>query len=126
VRVLLDTAVLIFAVETPERLSRQAERILKNAANLRELSSISLTEIAVKASLGKLQISVASAHQAIEDLDIRILPFTADHAFAMFELPLHHRDPFDRQIIAQALWEGIPVISPDETWRQYKGLRLVW
>lgn len=125
-RVLLDTAVLIFAVETPERLSRQAERILKNAANLRELSSISLTEIAVKASLGKLQISVASAHQAIEDLDIRILPFTADHAFAMFELPLHHRDPFDRQIIAQALWEGIPVISPDETWRQYKGLRLVW
>ncbi len=125
-RVLLDTAVLIFAVETPERLSRQAERILKNAANVRELSSISLTEIAVKASLGKLQISVASAHQAIEDLDIRILPLTADHAFAMFELPLHHRDPFDRQIIAQALWEGIPVISPDETWKQYKGLRLVW
>src|ERR1700677_5213633 len=106
-RVLLDTAVLIFAVESPERLSKRARAALKNPDNIRELSAISLTEIAIKTTLGKLDISAEIVRQAIRDMDIRILPFTADHAFRLFELPAHHRDPFDRQIIAQALSENI-------------------
>jgi PIN domain nuclease of toxin-antitoxin system len=59
-------------------------------------------------------------------LDIRTLPFTAEHAFQLFELPLHHGDPFDRQIIAQALSEQIPVVTPDEKFRLYHGLSVVW
>jgi len=126
VRVLLDTAVLVFAVEAPDRLSKRAHAALRNPENVRELSSVSLTEIAVKTSLSKLNISAAIARQAIQDMDIRILPFTSDHAFRVFELPLHHRDPFDRQIIAQALSEDIAVVTPDEQFGWYKGLRVIW
>lgn len=125
-RVLLDTAVLIFSVEAPDRLSKRALSVLKSSGNLRELSSISLTEIAVKATLGKLGFSEESARQAILDMDVRILPFTADHAFRLFALPVHHRDPFDRQIIAQALSENIPVVSPDQRFKSYKELTVIW
>jgi PIN domain nuclease of toxin-antitoxin system len=125
-RALLDTAVFIFAVESPRRLSARAAAVLKNPHNIRELSSVSLTEIAIKATLGKLNISAEDARQAIQDMDIHILPFTADHAFRLFELPAHHRDPFDRQIIAQAFSEDVPVITSDETFSLYKGLKLIW
>jgi PIN domain nuclease of toxin-antitoxin system len=126
VRVLLDTAVLIFAVEAPDRLSKRAVAALKNPENVRELSSISLTEIAVKASLGKLSISALIARQALDDMDVRVLPFTSDHAFRLFELPVHHRDPFDRQIIAQALSEDIAIVTPDRHFSSYSGLKLIW
>ncbi len=125
-RVLLDTAVLIFATESPERLSKRAAAALGNPENFRELSSISLTEIAIKKTLGRLNISAEMARQAIQDMDIHILPFTADHAFRLFELPVHHRDPFDRQIIAQAFLEDIPVVTSDAKFSLYKGLKLIW
>jgi len=126
VRVLLDTAVFIFAAEAPDRLSKQALAVLKNPDNVRELSSISITEIAVKATLGKLDFSAQIARQAIQDLDVHILPFSSDHGFRLFELPAHHRDPFDRQIIAQALSEDIPVVTPDRRFSSYSGLKLIW
>jgi PIN domain nuclease of toxin-antitoxin system len=126
VRLLLDTAILIYAVESPERLSKRAASALKNLDNVLELSAISLAEIAIKAALGKLRLSAEVAQQALDDLDIRILPWTAAHAFHLFELPLHHGDPFDRQIIAQALSEKIPIVTPDEKFRLYKGLKLIW
>jgi len=126
VRVLLDTAVLIFAVEAPDRLSKRAIGVLKDPDNVRELSSISLTEIAIKATLGKLSISAASARQALDDLDVRVLPFTSDHVFRLFALPVHHRDPFDRQIIAQALCEDIAIVTPDEAFSHYRGLKIIW
>lgn len=125
-RLLLDTAVLIYAVESPERLSKRAANALTNTANILELSSISLVEIAMKTTIGKLKLSADVAWQALENLDIRILPYTADHAFELFALPTHHADPFDRQIIAQALAEQIPVITPDETFQVYKDLKIVW
>jgi PIN domain nuclease of toxin-antitoxin system len=59
-------------------------------------------------------------------MDVRILPLGSDHAFQLFEMPAHHRDPFDRQIIAQALTEGIPVVTPDKTFGAYTGLKLIW
>jgi PIN domain nuclease of toxin-antitoxin system len=126
VRLLLDTAVLIYAVESPERLSKRATSALKNPANVLELSAVSLAEIAIKAALGKLRLSAAIARQAVQDLDLRILPYTADHAFNLFDLPRHHGDPFDRQIIAQALCEKIPIVTSDEKFSLYKGLQLVW
>jgi len=126
VRLLLDTAVLIYAVESPERLGKRAAAALKNAQNVLELSTISLAEIAIKAAVGKLKLSAATVRQAVQDLDIRTLPYTAEHAFQLFGLPLHHGDPFDRQIIAQALSEQIPVVTPDEKFGLYPGLKVVW
>jgi len=126
VRLLLDTATLIYAVETPERLSKRASAALRNPGNVLELSSVSITEIAIKASLGKLKVTAPIVRQAVQDLDIRTLPYTAEHAFRLFEIPLHHSDPFDRQIIAQALSEKIAVVTPDEKFRLYSGLRIIW
>ena len=125
-RLLLDTAVLIYAVESPERLSKRSTAALRNPGNILELSSVSLAEIAIKASIGKLAISEAVARQALDDLDIRVLPYTAEHALRLFALPLHHSDPFDHQIIAQALCERIPVVTPDEKFGLYEGLKVVW
>lgn len=125
-RLLIDTVVFIFAVESPERLSKRAISTLQSPANVLELSTVSLTEIAVKASLDKLCLSADTAREAIKDLGVRILPFSANHAFRLFSLPLHHRDPFDRQLIAQALEEDIPVVTSDEKFGLYKGLKLVW
>jgi PIN domain nuclease of toxin-antitoxin system len=126
VRLLLDTAIVIWAIESPERLTTRAAAALGTTENVLEMSAVSLSEIAIKTSRGKLRISAAGVHQALEDLDIHILPYTADHAFLLFELPLHHRDPFDRQIIAQALAEKIPVVTSDEKFSFYKGLKIIW
>ena len=125
-RLLLDTAVVIYAVEGPEQLSRRAATALRNLDHSLELSAVSVTEIAIKVASGKLDFPAAVLRKAIEDLEIRILPFTADHAFRMFELPVHHRDPFDRQIIAQALSEDIAVVTPDRQFRSCRGLKLIW
>ena len=126
VRVLLDTAILIYAVESPERLTKRATTVLENAQNVLELSAVSLSEIAIKTALGKLRLSADVARQAVAALNIRILPYTANHAFQLFDLPLHHADPFDRQIIAQALSEKIPIVTCDEKFSLYRGLKLIW
>jgi PIN domain nuclease of toxin-antitoxin system len=126
VRLLLDTATFIYAVDAPERLSKRATAALQNAGNILELSAISISEIAIKSALGKLRLSAGTTHQAVQDLDIRILPYTGDNALHLFELPPHHADPFDRQIIAQALSEKISVVTPDEKFRLYVGLKVIW
>ncbi|HEY4053893.1 MAG TPA: type II toxin-antitoxin system VapC family toxin [Terriglobales bacterium] len=125
-RLLLDTVVLIYAVESPERLSKRAASAVESPANILELSSISIAEIAIKSSLGKLELSESSLRQALIDLDVRVLPYSGEHALRMFELPNHHRDPFDQQLIAQALSENIPIVTSDEAFERYKGLRVIW
>ena len=125
-RLLLDTAVLIYAVEFPERLSRRAATALRNLDNALELSAISVTEIAIKAASGKLAFSAVILRQTMDELGVRVLPYTADHAFRMFGLSRHHNDPFDRQIIAQALCERISVVTPDEKFSLYEGITVIW
>jgi PIN domain nuclease of toxin-antitoxin system len=126
VRLLLDTAALIFAVDSPERLSKRASVALRNPNNILEVSTISFAEIAIKVSAGKLQFSEAVLRQAIENLDLRVLAYTAEHALRLFGLPLHHRDPFDRQIISQALCEQIPVVTSDRQFNRYAGVKVWW
>ena len=125
-RLLLDTVTFIWAVSDPERLSRAAASALRKATAVREISVVSLTEIAVKQTRGKLRFGKTDATVGVADLRLRVLPYSAEHAFRLFDLPTHHADPFDRQIIAQALVENVPVVTPDETFRLYEGLKVVW
>ena len=125
-RVLLDTAVFVFALQAPERFSKRAASVLQAAESVLELSVVSVVEIALKASRGKLNMSRDVLEEAVDSIGIRILPYTSVHALELFSLPLHHRDPFDRQIIAQALVEGLPVVTPDEMFRSYQGLKTIW
>lgn len=125
-RLILDTVTFIWAVTTPERLSRAAMAALRKGTAVREISVVSLTEIAVKQARGKLTFAKVDAMAGVADLRVRVLPYAAEHAFRLFDLPTHHADPFDRQIIAQALVEDVPVVTPDEAFNLYKGLKVVW
>lgn len=125
-RLLLDTAALICAVQFPERLSRRAASAVRNLNNALELSAVSVSEIAIKTATGKLEFSAVILREAIDNLGIRILPYSGDHAFRMFDLPRHHTDPFDRQLIAQALHEKISIVTPDEKFRRYEGVTVIW
>jgi|SRR5580692_6370789 PIN domain nuclease of toxin-antitoxin system len=125
-RLLLDTVTFLWAVDSPGRITRRAMSAMRSGAAVREMSVVSLSEIAIKLSIGKLAFGKEEVMQGVADLQLRLLPYTADHAFRLFNLPLHHTDPFDRQIIAQAMAEDIPVVTADEKFQLYKGLKVIW
>jgi len=125
-RLLLDTVTFVWAAASPERISHTAMLALRKESAVRELSVISVTEIAIKQALGKFSFGQNDLIQGVQDLQVRFLPYTANHAFQLFGLPLHHSDPFDREIIAQALAEDIPVVTADEKFRLYKGVKIIW
>jgi PIN domain nuclease of toxin-antitoxin system len=116
----------IWALASPERLSKKAMAVLKDQKNIRLISAISLSEIAIKQTLGKLNFSRVDVSTGIVDLQARFLPYSAEHAYQLFDLPPHHSDPFDRQIISQALIEEIPVVTIDEKFELYVGLKVIW
>jgi PIN domain nuclease of toxin-antitoxin system len=125
-RVLLDTSTFLFAMESPAKLSVKAKRVFSKASVERELSVISFVEIAVKRASGKFTFAPADIRKGIEDLELRVLPLTPEHAMKMFEVPSHHPDPFDRQLIAQALAEDMAIVTPDTAFERYQGLKIIW
>lgn len=125
-RALLDTVAFLWAMDTPERLSREAAVVLADESALLEISTLSLSEIAIKQARGKLEFSRGDVERGIADLGLRVLSYTSVHSYKLFELPLHHTDPFDRQIIAQAMAEDIPVMTSDRIFGAYQGLKIIW
>ena len=125
-RVLLDTVAFLFAIADPDRLSRKARTVMRDPANQREVSVISLAEIAMKNAAGKLNLSREDAMEALSRLQVSMLPYAEAQVFELMTLPVHHRDPFDRMLIAQALAEDVPVMTCDKEFRKYKGLDVIW
>lgn len=125
-RVLLDTVTFLWSVKEPERISKKAMAILAGPETEREISAVSLSEMAIKRAIGKLGISRSEVEQGVTDLELRVLPFNGVHAYKMFVLPMHHTDPFDRQIIAQAMVEEIPVVTSDRIFGAYQELQVIW
>jgi PIN domain nuclease of toxin-antitoxin system len=125
-RVLLDTVAFLFAIADPDRLSRRARNMMGDPANQRELSVISLAEIAMKNAAGKLNLSREDTMDALRRLQVSMVPYTEAHALELMRLPVHHRDPFDRMLIAQALAEDVSVMTCDKEFRNYKGLEVIW
>jgi PIN domain nuclease of toxin-antitoxin system len=82
------------------------------------LSAVVIWEIRIKQALGKLEI-VPSFYQVLKNQGFELLSITSDHAYAVGDLPMHHRDPFDRMIIAQAKQEGFNVITHDQIFKKY-------
>ncbi|AUB84258.1 twitching motility protein PilT [Candidatus Thiodictyon syntrophicum] len=127
-RVLLDTHALLWFLLDDPKLSRVARDVIANAQHRPEVSPASYWEIAIKISLGKYELREplgAFMDRELADNDIRILPILPRHAAALTDLPFHHRDPFDRLIIAQAMVEGIPVVSTDPLFDPYP-VRRIW
>ncbi len=127
-RVLLDTNVLIRAVQGGlSALKPAARAVLTHVETQRLLSVVSIVEIIIKTNAGKLNIREADLVQIVDDLQLTILPYTARHTLRLYNLPLHHQDPFDRMLVATALAEGIPLMSADENFKDYTdtGLDLI-
>ena len=114
-RLLLDTTVVVWLLLNDRAaVSRKAVRALSNERNAVSLSAVSVWEIAIKRSLGKLDVEASWAN-ALTQLDFDPLPVTAMHARAVEQLPWHHSDPFDRLIVANAKANSFAwLISDDE------------
>jgi PIN domain nuclease of toxin-antitoxin system len=121
-RLLLDTEVLIWWDADDTRLGPDARTLIRNAADV-YVSAASAWEIAIKAALGKLRTS-RQPSDAVADASFQALPITFEHAEAILALPPHHRDPFDRLIVAAAQVERLTIVSSDSQFRLY-GVPLV-
>ncbi len=121
-KLLLDTQAWLWMVSAPERLSRRARRLVSSRQHELWLSSISAWEIVVKHGLGKLDLpSPPEEYVPSRMRETGVLPLAVNHAHALrvAGLPLHHRDPFDRLLIAQALCEGLSFLTADRQLGRY-------
>ncbi len=120
-RVLIDTHAFLWFVSDLTRVSEKSLEILERNDCIAQISIASIWEISIKTSRGKL--SVAGGFRTIEtDLAknlIEILPISFEHTLINNNLTFHHKDPFDRMIAAQAMVEGIDVISIDDVFDSY-------
>jgi PIN domain nuclease of toxin-antitoxin system len=127
-RALLDTNSFLWFISGSDRLSIDAKTVIADLQNQLVLSTASLWEIAIKVSLKKLDLRQPYGQlipRQLEENDIAVLPIELSHLHKVIDLPFHHRDPFDRLIVAQALVEGLPVISSDAVFSRY-AVRIIW
>jgi PIN domain nuclease of toxin-antitoxin system len=118
VRLLLDTHALIWWLEDSVQLSAEAREQIADGANEIAVSAASAWEMAIKQAGGKLRIP-PNLEEAVEASGVIALPITIEHALRAGSLDPHHRDPFDRMLIAQALVEGYTIITKDPRFEQY-------
>ena len=124
---LLDTHVLLAALIKPEVLPTDTQTLLQDPACTVYFSAASLWEIAIKYSLGRddFDFLPEDIHQLSLQTGFTELPIVSSHSYAVASMAWHHRDPFDRLIISQALVEKMPVISIDENFDKY-GVQRIW
>jgi len=122
---LLDTSTILWALGSPERLSHAARSLVDSGENV--VSVASYWEVVVKSQKGLLTIPDLATwwRRAIELLAARVLPIRASHVTALAALPTLHKDPFDRILIAQAVAEGLSLVTNDEPLRAYP-VRTIW
>lgn len=121
-RILLDTCTFLWLATDDIRLSQQARARYRDPYNDVFLSSISLWEIGVKQALGKLNLPGPPAETLarwLEELGVEMLPFSQQEALMAASLPPHHKDPFDRMLICQALAHDLTLLTPDLEIRKY-------
>lgn len=122
-KLLLDTHLLLWAAGDPDRLSHAARALIEDPANELIFSAASLWEIASKIGLGRADFYVDARvlRRCLLDNGYGELPITSEHAVAIDSLPLIHKDPFDRILIAQAMVEGITLLTTDSLVAKYSG-----
>lgn len=120
-RLLLDSHVLLWAASEPERISAEARDWI--AASERYFSAASLWELAIKSALGRTDfvVDVAALHAGLRANQYGELPVTSAHALFTTNLPPLHKDPFDRILVAQAIVEGMTLVTADATIARYGG-----
>jgi PIN domain nuclease of toxin-antitoxin system len=125
---LLDTQAMLWFFWDDRRLTASAKALIEDAHNRKLVSVASCWEIAIKAGLGKLDLGEPSRSflpREIARNNFELLPISLEHATMVESLAAHHRDPFDRLLIAQAMVEGLPLVSVDSVFDQY-GVSRLW
>jgi PIN domain nuclease of toxin-antitoxin system len=117
VRVLLDTHLLLWALSQPSKLSPAIRKQILAAEVY--VSAASIWEISIKSAVGKLAVNPSEVLAGIEPAGFSMLPVTGEHAAKVAELPLLHKDPFDRMLVAQASVEPMLLLTNDEALRGY-------
>lgn len=120
-RLLLDTHLFVWFLADAPELTKKARRAIDDADEV-AVSAASIWELAIKSALGKIRIDVGSARDGIAASGFVELPVRAAHAAAVATLPAHHRDPFDRLLIAQAMSEPLGLLTADRTLARYTPL----
>ena len=122
-KLLLDTHLLLWAAVEPQRLTKPARALLENPDNELLFSAISLWEVAIKNSLGRpdFHLDARLLRRGLLDNGYTELPVTSEHTVATSDLPQIHKDPFDRLLVAQALVEGILLLTVDPLVAKYPG-----
>jgi PIN domain nuclease of toxin-antitoxin system len=123
VKLLLDTQLLLWAAGQPERLTARARKLLDDPRHELQFSAASLWEVAIKSALGRedFQVEPRLLRRGLLDNGYVELPVTSEHAVAIDTLPPHHKDPFDRLLLAQALVEGVILVTADAQLARYRG-----
>jgi PIN domain nuclease of toxin-antitoxin system len=127
-KLLLDTQAFLYFIAGNPALSNRARSLIEDPVNDRFLSIAIVCEMAIKVSIGKLMLAqpLARLISAQTDLNgIELLPITLAHTATVATLPLHHRDPFDRMLVAQSMVEGLPLIGGDTAFDLY-GIERIW
>ena len=125
---LLDTHTLLWFLTNDPKLSPRARGAIEDVANETHVSAASLWEVAIKSALGKLTLPASYADifpRQLETNGFALLPITPTHCATLLTLPFHHRDPFDRLLLAQAKTEGMTLVSDDGQFGPY-GVALLW
>ena len=127
-RFLLDTHVVIDigAIGGLETMPLRVRRILQDPEVDLLLSVVSEAEIAMNSRLGKLHLDKDELALMCTNASIISHPLRQQHTDRLFDLPLHHKDPFDHLLISTALNDDLPLISRDKQFRKYKGLKVIW
>ncbi|NUT76011.1 type II toxin-antitoxin system VapC family toxin [Pseudomonas sp. C1C7] len=123
-RVLLDTHVLLWALADDQKLSDKARMLINNAAEI-YVSAASFWEIAIKVGLGKLSVDLEEIRQYCLESGFIELPVSSEHAIAVKDLEPHHRDPFDRLIVATAMTEPMKLLTSDTIMTRYTPLAIL-
>ena len=118
-KILLDTHALLWWLTDDGRLGRQARELVEDPGNDVLVSVVSLWEIAVKTRVGKLEADIRQITDAVQQDGFALLDISVAHLLTLAGLPLHHRDPFDHLLIAQAITEDATFISEDRNTAQY-------
>lgn len=107
-------------------LPKNVEKAIAGPEHQWLISAASLVEIAIKHSSGKLDMTEPEMQRALRDLQAAVVPLESAHVSALFSLPPHHRDPFDRMILATAIVEKLPIVTGDRIFRRYPGVKIIW
>jgi PIN domain nuclease of toxin-antitoxin system len=118
-KILLDTHIFLWAISAPDKLPDKWQFELESQANLVYFSAISVAEIMFKSSIGKLNVQFDPIDIAVKS-GFELLDFTAHDALLLKDMPFHHRDPFDRMLIAQGMQNRMSLMTDDSKFRLYK------